>query len=258
MPIISIAIQKGGSGKTTTAINLSAAFQQMGRSVLLIDLDPQANGTQALGFTDDFDVSIYSLLRTEAAGQPVNASEAIKRVGDLSLIPSSLDLANAEMELAGVYGRERLLENILTPLGKLYDFIIIDCPPSMGILTVNALVASDYVVMPLQAEFLPLKGVESFMRHMEHIKKKLNPKIDLLGFVLTQYDSRKNMSRTILDALDAAYPDKVFKKTIRRNIAIVEAQQQGVDIFTYDKTAHGAMDYISLGAEVLYRISFMS
>ena len=254
MPIISIAIQKGGSGKTTTAINLSAAFQQMGRSVLLIDLDPQANGTQALGLSDDLEPSIYTLLRTEAAGQPVDTGGAIHRVGALAFIPASLDLANAEMELAGVYGRERLLESILTPLSKLYDFIIIDCPPSMGILTVNALVASDYVLMPLQGEFLPLKGVESFMRHLEHIKKKINPKIKLLGFVLTQYDSRKLMSRSILDSLDAAYPKKVFKTFIRRNIAIVEAQQRGVDIFTHDKTAHGAMDYIALGAEVLERI----
>ena len=254
MPIISIAIQKGGSGKTTTAINLSAAFQQMGRSVLLIDLDPQANGTQALGLSDDLEPSIYTLLRTEAAGQPVDTEGAIHRVGALAFIPASLDLANAEMELAGVYGRERLLESILTPLSKIYDFIIIDCPPSMGILTVNALVASDYVLMPLQGEFLPLKGVESFMRHLDNIKKKINPKINLLGFVLTQYDSRKLMSRSILDALDAAYPNKVFKTFIRRNIAIVEAQQRGVDIFTHDKTAHGAMDYIALGAEVLERI----
>jgi chromosome partitioning protein len=254
MSIISIAIQKGGSGKTTTAINLSAALQQMGHRVLLIDLDPQANGTQALGLSDDVEPSIYTLLRTEAAGQPVQAADAIKRVGDLALIPSSLDLANAEMELAGVYGRERLLDSIVTPLSILYDFILIDCPPSMGILTVNALVASDYVLMPLQAEFLPLKGVQSFMGHLAHIKKKMNPKIDLLGFVLTQYDSRKNMSRAILETLDAAYPDKVFKTPIRRNIAIVEAQHKGVDIFTYDKTAHGAMDYIALGAEVLQRV----
>jgi chromosome partitioning protein len=255
MPTISIAIQKGGSGKTTTAISIAAAWQQMGHRVLLVDVDPQANCTQAFGFSDEEERNVYELLKVEATGKPVNTEGYLKTIKPkMDLMPSALSLANAEIELVGVYGRERLLQGILDPLSKIYDFIIIDCPPSMGILTVNALTASDYILMPLQAEFLPLKGVQSFYGHLEKVIQKVNPKLQVIGFVLTQYDNRKNISRHILDELNRLYPNKVLSTSIRRSVSLVEAQQQGIDIFAYDKTAHGAMDYMALSAEVLERI----
>ena len=255
MPIISIAIQKGGSGKTTTAINLAAAWQQEGHRVLLIDLDPQANCTQAFGLTDDLEHTIYQLLRAEASGQTVDTEGTLLDIRGLAFIPASLDLASAELELVGVYGREKLLKAVLAPLSKIYDFIVIDCPPSMGMLTVNALVASDFVLMPLQAEFLPLRGVRSFLKHFNQLKTRVNPSIQLLGFVLTQFDSRKNMSRTIHDSLESEFPNKLFQTRIRRNIALAEAQQVGVDIFTFDAKSKGAQDYRALAKEVLERIA---
>lgn len=254
MPTLSIAIQKGGSGKTTTAISLAAAWQHLGHSVLLLDLDPQANCTQAFGLHDDLEQSIYTLLRAEAAGQPIPLDEVLVSLRELAFIPSSLDLASAEMELVGVYGREKLLQAILEPLRSVYDFIIIDCPPSMGLLTVNALAASDYVLMPLQAEFLPLRGVQSFLKHFDQMKKKINPSLDLLGFVLTQYDSRKNMTRKTIETLVTSYPNKLLQTRIRRNIALAEAQQLGVDVFTYDKNSKGAVDYLALAKEILERL----
>ncbi|MFM9946760.1 MAG: ParA family protein [Saprospiraceae bacterium] len=254
MPILSIAIQKGGSGKTTTAISLAAAWRQSGHKVLLIDLDPQANCTQSFGLPDDVEPSIYQLLRAEASGQPAEVTEVILNIRELAFIPSSLELASAELELVGVYGREKLLAGILEPLRARYDYIVIDCPPAVGMLTVNALAASDFVLMPLQAEFLPLKGVQSFMRHMDQVRTRINPNLALLGFVLTQYDPRKNMSRRVLDALEAAYPGKLFAARIRRSIALAEAQQSGVDIFNYDHKSNGARDYEALAKEILTRL----
>ena len=173
MKTISIAIQKGGSGKTTTTINLAAALQQMGNKIVLIDLDPQANLTQALGFLDEPEPSIYDMLRTASMGEEPNIKEAILSSGELDVIPSALDLATAELELVSVYGREKLLKKMLQPLSKQYDYIFIDCPPAIGMLTVNALVASDFVLMPLQAEYLPLKGVHAFMQTFNKIKTQL-------------------------------------------------------------------------------------
>jgi chromosome partitioning protein len=254
MPILSIAIQKGGSGKTTTAINLSAAWQQMGKKVLLIDLDPQANCTQALGLPDDLEESVYQLFREEAAGATPEVSNVKVALRGFDFIASSLDLASADLEFAGVYAREKLLQSILAPLEKDYDLIVLDCPPSMGVLTVNALVASDFVLMPLQAEFLPMRGVHSFIKHFNTIQKRINPKLSLLGFVLTLYDSRKNISRNILESLETDYPDKLFDTRIRRNVALVEAQQIGLDIFSYDKNANGAIDYMALAKEIETRL----
>lgn len=255
MPTISIAIQKGGSGKTTTAINLSAAWQLMGKKVLLIDLDPQANCTQALGYENEQERSIHQLLKAEAAGQLVPLDQIIKEEKDIDFIPSSWSLASAELEFAGVYGREGLLQAVLEPLQSLYDYIVIDCPPSMGLLTVNALAASDMVMMPMQAEFLPLQGVQSFWQHCENLRKKINPNLSLLGFVLTQFDSRKNMTKSTIEKLSELYPDKLFSTRIRRNVALVEAQQKGVDIFTFDKNSNGAKDYMALAEEALGRIN---
>lgn len=254
MPTISLAIQKGGSGKTTTAINLGGALQQMGHRVLLVDLDPQANLTQALGILEEREPNIYSQFQRVASGQKADLGSIVEQQSGLDLVPAALELAGAELELVGVYGREQLLSRMLKPLKKEYDFILIDCPPAISMLTVNALVASDYVLMPLQAEFLPLKGVKSFMRHFERIQQSLNKKLEILGFVLTKYDKRKVMNRSVLDQLQEDYGDKVFQTRIRTNIALAQAQEKGKDIFSYQSNSNGAFDYLELAREFLMKL----
>ncbi|MCB9301684.1 MAG: ParA family protein [Lewinellaceae bacterium] len=255
MPTISLAIQKGGSGKTTTAVNLAAALQQMGHRVLLIDLDPQANLTQAMGILEEVEPSIYHEFQKVANGKPSDLSAIILQQNGLELIPASLELAGAELELVSTYGREQLLSRMLKPLKKEYEYILIDCPPAIGMLTVNSLVASDFVLMPLQAEFLPLKGVMSFLRHFEKVRTTLNKKLKVLGFVLTRYDNRKTMNRSVLEQLIGAYGDKVFQTRIRTNIALAQAQEKGVDIFSFAPSSNGAQDYMELARELLEKIS---
>lgn len=256
MPTISLAIQKGGSGKTTTAINLAAALQQQGQRVLIVDLDPQANCTQALGFLDEPVNGMYQLLKSEAAGEEVKTTDAILSTeSGVDLMPASLELAMAELELVSVYGRENLLAQLLKPLRAEYDFIFIDCPPAVGMLTVNALVASDFVVLPLQAEFLPLRGVKSFLRTFEKIKKQLRPQLNLLGFILTKYDARKTMNRHVLEQLEEDFTGKVFTTFIRTNIDLAKAQEAGTDIFHFNKRSNGAADYLQLAQELQQRIA---
>ena len=254
MKTISIAIQKGGSGKTTTTINLAAALQQMGNKILLIDLDPQANLTQALGILDEPEQNIYTILQATSSGSAAQLKDVILSTCEMDLVPASLDLANAELELVSVYGREKLLTRLLQPLAKQYDYVFIDCPPAIGMLTVNALVASDFVLMPLQAEYLPLKGVQAFMRTFERIKSQLNENLKVLGFVLTKYNKRKNMNQSILNQLKKDYGDMVFESMIRENIKLAKAQEKGVDIYSLDRSSNGAIDYLKLANEFLTKI----
>ncbi len=255
MPVISIAIQKGGSGKTTTAINLAAALQQLGKKVLLVDADPQANLSQSLGINHEPEQNLFTALKKEISGESGNLlATIITTQSGLPLVPASIELAGAELELVSVYGREQMFTWLLEPLKKEYDFIFIDCPPAIGMLTVNALTASDYVLMPLQAEFLPLKGLRSFMVHFKAIKNKLNKKIEILGFVLTRYDERKTMNRQVLQQLETEFGEQVFHTHIRTNIQLARAQEAGTDVFHFDKRAHGAEDYAALAGELLQRL----
>jgi chromosome partitioning protein len=255
MPVISIAIQKGGSGKTTTAINLAAALQQKGKKVLLIDADPQSNLSQSLGVTEEKDNNLFTVLKKEISGEGGNLREAVITTSSgLDLVPSSIDLAGAELELVSVYGREQMFGWILQPLRDEYDYIFIDCPPAIGMLTVNALTASDYVLMPLQAEFLPLKGLYSFLEHFRTIKNKLNKKIEIIGIVLTRYDERKNMNRQVLKVLENSCAPQLFHSRIRSNIQLAKAQEAGTDIFSFDKHAHGAEDYMCMAEEFLSKL----
>jgi chromosome partitioning protein len=250
---LSISIQKGGSGKTTTALNLAAAFREMGRKVLLVDLDPQSNLTQAMGFLEEPEPNIYHLLKSEAAGQETDVRSAIYQANGMDILPANLELSAAELELVSVYGRENLMKSILEPILNEYEYIIIDCPPSIGMLTVNALVASDYIIMPLQAEYLPLKGLRSFIRAFQGVRK-LNPNLEILGVLLTRFDSRLGMNHSILRQLEEEYGDKVFFNKIRTNIALARAQERGLDIFLHDELSNGAMNYLSLAYEVEGRI----
>jgi chromosome partitioning protein len=255
MPIISIAIQKGGSGKTTTAINLAAALKRQDKKVLLVDADPQANLSQSLGITEEPDKNLYTELQKVTAGKNSTLEKVIiKTNSGLPVVPASIELANAEMELVSVYGREKVFSWMLEPLIEEYDYIFIDCPPAIGMLTVNALVASRYVLLPLQAEFLPMKGLQSFMRSFERIKKQLNPDLNILGYLLTQYDTRKKMTGRVRDRLIEDFGNLVFETKIRTNIALAKAQEKGVDIFEYDKRCNGAKDYTALASEFLKRI----
>lgn len=256
MCTISIAIQKGGSGKTTTTVNLAAALQRMGKNILLIDADPQANLSQSFGIEEEPANNLYTELKKEMSGEDGDLRNAIVEIRPgLSIIPSSIELAGAEMELVGVYSREHILRILIESLVSKYDFIFIDCPHAIGLLTVNALVASDHVLMPLPGEFLPLKGVHSFMRHFEMVKKKLNNRINLLGFVLTRFDERKLMNLRVREALSELHENKVFNTSIRSNIQLAKAQEAGTDIFQFDKHSHGAQDYQLLAEEFLTRLT---
>ncbi len=255
MPIISVAIQKGGSGKTTTAINLGAALQRSGKKVLLIDADPQANLSQSLGMPDEPKFNLYSEIKKEITGQGSDIKKAIVEIRPgFSIVPASIELADAEMELVSVYSREQVLSWVLKPIEKDYDFIFIDCPHSIGMLTVNALVACNLVLIPLQAEFLPLKGVQSFMRLFNSIKKRLNPKISLLGVILTKFDERKKMNHNVQKQLETEFGSKVFQTHIRTCIALAKAQEAGVDVFSFDKNSHAAKDYQELAEELMKKL----
>jgi chromosome partitioning protein len=255
MSIIAISIQKGGSGKTTTAINLGAALQRIGKSVLLVDADPQANLSQSLGIIEEPVRNIFTELKKEIGGEKSDISQVIVQTkSGLNLVPSSIELAGAELELVSVYGREQVFSWMLEPIKSSYDFILIDCPPAIGMLTVNALVVSDWVVLPLQAEFLPLKGLRSFMHHFNLIKGKLNKELEILGFVFTRYDDRKTMNRQVLHVLEEEFGEKVFHTHIRSNIQLAKAQEAGTDIFSFDKHSHGAEDYQSLATEVIEKV----
>ena len=255
MSVISIAIQKGGSGKTTTAINLAAALHRLGKNILLIDADPQANLSQSLGILEEPEQNLFAELKKEIAGENSNLQEAIVITkSGLPLVPSSIELAGAELELVSVYGREQVFTWMLESVKDRYDFIFIDCPPAIGMLTVNALTASDFVLMPLQAEFLPLKGLRSFMFHFKSIKGKLNKKIEIIGFLLTRYDERKSMNRQVLQSLEEEFGEKVFHTHIRTNIQLAKAQEAGLDIFNYDKQSNGAQDYMKMAEEFLQKL----
>jgi chromosome partitioning protein len=254
MKVVSIAIQKGGAGKTTTTVNLAAALRDTGKKCLLIDLDPQASLTQSLGIHEDHEPNVYQLLKRESSGDQASPGEAILQRCGMDILPSSLELAGAELELVSVYGREHILSQILQRLDGQYDYVLLDCPPSIGMLTVNALVASHYLVMPVLAEFLSLKGAKSFLKHL-NLVRRLNGKLEVLGFLLTKYDARKTMTGEVEARLKEDFgSDKVFDTRIRSNIALAMAQQAGVDIFTFQRNSNGAGDYGEMGQEFLKKV----
>ena len=256
MSIISIAIQKGGSGKTTTTVNLAAALQRTGSKVLLIDADPQCNLSQSLGVEGEQTVNLYTEFRKEITGRHSDLYSAILTTPcGLQLIPSSIDLALTEIELVGKFNREQTLRNkMLRPIADEYDYIFIDCPPSFGLLTVNALVASDYVILPLQAEFLPFNGVQSFYQLMDMMKDIPNMDLTVAGFVLTRFSEHRKLNREIRARLREEFDARIFNTIIRTDIRLACAQRKGVDIFTYAPGSHGAKDYASLAEEFVARL----
>lgn len=242
--VISISNHKGGVGKTTSTINIGAALHKLGKKVLLIDLDPQANLSQSLGLIDQ-EKNIYGAIRGEYNLTPIQVLKG------WDLIPSTLDLSGAEIELSGEAGREYVLRELIEPLRASYDFILIDSPPSLGLLTINSFTASDEIIIPLQAQFLALQGLTKLMEVIEKIKKRLNKELEIGGVIVTQYDSRKVLNRDVVDTIKTHFKEKVFSTMIRDNVALAEAPAQGLDIFRYNPKSYGAEDYLAITKELL-------
>ncbi len=248
--IISFANQKGGVGKTTTCVNLAAYIAALGKRVLVVDFDPQGNASSALGLFDKkAKNSIYDVICDDSdTTSAVRAAE----VNGLFFIPSSDDLAGAELELSQiVIGRERVLAEKLELLKDNFDYIFIDCPPSLGLLTVNALTASDGVIVPIQCEYFALEGLSQMMNTVRLVKKHLNPTLEVHGVVLTMYDSRAKLSRGVLEEIVKFFGDRVYDAKIPRNIRLAEAPSYGKPVLLYDKRCAGAMAYAALAKEFL-------
>ncbi len=245
--VISLLNHKGGVGKTTSAINIGAGLVELGKKVLLVDLDPQANLTLSLGVGRE-KITIYESLRGESELAPITVKP------NLDVVISSLDLSGAEMELINEAGREYLLRELFEPVIGDYDFIIIDCPPSLGLLTLNALTSSHFIVIPLQTEFLALQGLTKIKQVIDKVRVRLNKNVQILGVVATMYDSRKILNRDVVETIKKFFGKKVFETMIRENIALAEAPSKRLDIFEYNRSSIGAQDYLELTREIVSRI----
>ena len=250
-PIIAVVNQKGGVGKTTTAINLAAALAEVGHGTLLVDLDPQANSTSGLGLDPArARLNMYHLLTGEATAEQVIQHTATE---GLMLIPSHIDLAGAELELAGTPARESLLRNALASTPPGVEVVLIDCPPSLGLLTLNALVAADAVLIPLHCEYFALEGLADLVGTMRRVRAALNPALDIEGVLLTMFDERTNLGQQVANDVRQFFKEKVFRTVIPRNVRLGEAPSHGMPVILYDVKSRGAEAYIALAREVLER-----
>ena len=247
--IISIVNQKGGVGKTTTTINLAAALAEMGKFVLIVDMDPQANATSGFGLgREDVSAGIYEVLSQQKRLPDVVCNTAHD---GLRIAPSTADLAGANIELVDVERREYQLHDILAEARQGYDYILIDCPPSLGLLTLNALVAGDEILIPVQAEYYALEGLGQLIQTVGLIKEHIKPEIDIAGAVLTMFDKRTRLSEDIMNELYRYFPNNIFRSVIPRNVRLAEAPSFGQSIFHYDRRGKGAKAYARLARELL-------
>jgi len=247
--IIGVANQKGGVGKTTTAVNLASALGVLEKRVLLIDADPQANASSGLG-VEEINFSTYHLLEHSA-----EASKCILPTTspNVDIIPSHIDLVAAEIELVDREKREYMMREALKPIKDLYDYIIIDCAPSLGLITINALTAADSVIIPIQCEYFALEGLGKLLNTIKNVQKIHNPDLDIEGLLLTMYDSRLRLSNQVVEEVNSHFPEMVFETIISRNVRLSEAPSFGESILSYDAESKGAIQYIQLAEEVLLR-----
>ncbi len=247
--IVALANQKGGVGKTTTAINLGASVAACERRVLLVDLDPQSNATSGIGMADA-DPSMYDVL---IENMPLRDIIRPTEIPTLYLAPSSTDLVGAEVELRDAIGREYYLKKVIEPIAGDYDYILIDSPPSLGLLTVNGLTAANSVLVPLQAEYFALEGVSQLLATIDRVRGAVNPALEIEGIVLTMYDERVNLARQVAEEVRNHFGEKVYKTIIPRNIRLSEAPSFGKPIILYDIRSRGSEAYVSLAREFIQR-----
>ena len=249
--IIALANQKGGVGKTTTSMNLAASLATLEKKVLLIDADPQANSSSGLGIDPkEIDCSIYDVLMN---GKDVREAIYTCDIEGLDIIPAHIDLVGAEIEMLNLKNREKVLRNLLEPVVQDYDFILIDCSPSLGLITVNALTAANSVIIPVQCEYFALEGISKLLNTIKIVKAKLNPALEIEGFLLTMYDSRLRLANLIYDEVKRHFKELVFKTVLQRNVKLSEAPSHGLPAILYDADSAGAKAHLALAKELLQK-----
>lgn len=245
---IAIVNQKGGVGKSTTAVNLSACLAELGKTVLLIDIDPQGNATSGVGIDkNNLPYTIYDLLIEDVPADKVTAPTNME---NFSIIPSNIDLAGAEIELVSMISRENRLKKVIDTVEEEYEYIIIDCPPSLGLLTINALAAAESIIVPIQCEYYALEGLGQLLKTISLVQSNLNPDLKIEGVLLTMYDARTNLSQQVIEEVKNYFDNKVYKSIIPRNVRLSEAPSFGEPIIGYDSNSKGADAYRALAKEV--------
>ena len=249
--IIALVNQKGGVGKTTTTINLAASLATLDKAVLVIDADPQANASSGLGVDiKEIDCTLYECLIEKS---DVRDAIYTTDIEGLDIIPSHIDLVGAEIEMLNIDNREKVISKLLAPIRNDYDYILIDCSPSLGLITVNSLTAADSVIIPVQCEYFALEGISKLLNTIKIIKTKLNPKLEIEGFLLTMYDSRLRLANQIYDEVKRHFQELVFKTVIQRNVKLSEAPSHGLPVILYDADSTGSKNHLALAKEIIHK-----